>query len=175
MLSWVLDEWFWAMFEPIPTWLDFTFGQLCIWMSVNNDQMWLPRGNLSMNFKMNTMKRIISMNTTGFWLRQSKGSGVFLKPSCPSSVVHQSVNFFLCGDSLRRTNVLYKYGFGLIILKVIYKGQKGQNCSFFTLRLFSQQLSHNYLSLFMQEAFQWGTNELSKGIHITVFGKHFLI
>ena len=38
-----LNEWFWAMFEPTPTWPDFTFGQLFIWIGTNNDQILLPR------------------------------------------------------------------------------------------------------------------------------------
>ena len=39
-----LNEWFWAMFEPTPTWPDFTFGQLFICIGTNNDQILLPRG-----------------------------------------------------------------------------------------------------------------------------------
>ena len=26
------DEWLWAMFEPTPTWPNFDFGQLFIWI-----------------------------------------------------------------------------------------------------------------------------------------------
>ena len=32
MTSYGLDEWFWAMFEPTPTWPNFDFGQLCLWI-----------------------------------------------------------------------------------------------------------------------------------------------
>ena len=47
MTSERLDEWFWTMFEPTWTWIDFIFGQLFIWIGVNNDQIWLPRGYMS--------------------------------------------------------------------------------------------------------------------------------
>ena len=36
MTSYGLDEWFWAMFEPTWTWLNFTFGQLFMWIGVDN-------------------------------------------------------------------------------------------------------------------------------------------
>ena len=42
----MLDVWFWAMFES-PIWPDFTFGKLFIWIWANNDQLWLPRGQMS--------------------------------------------------------------------------------------------------------------------------------
>ena len=42
MTSEGLDEWFWGMFEPTSTWPNFTFGQLFLWIGVNNDQIWLP-------------------------------------------------------------------------------------------------------------------------------------
>ena len=37
-----LDEWFWAIFAP--TRLNFTFGQLFMWIGANNDQIRLPLG-----------------------------------------------------------------------------------------------------------------------------------
>ena len=37
MTSYVLDEWFWSMFEPTPTWPNFVFGQLFVWIVANND------------------------------------------------------------------------------------------------------------------------------------------
>ena len=40
----LLSSLFWSMFEPSPTWLDFTFGQFFIWTGVNNYQIWLHRG-----------------------------------------------------------------------------------------------------------------------------------
>ena len=43
----MLDVWFWAMFESTPIWPDFTFGKLFIWIWANNDQLWLPRGQMS--------------------------------------------------------------------------------------------------------------------------------
>ena len=36
MTSYVLDEWFWAMFEPTWTWPNFTFGRFCWWIGENN-------------------------------------------------------------------------------------------------------------------------------------------
>ena len=36
-----------AMFEPTPTWPNFYFGQLFIWIEANNDQICLPRGEIS--------------------------------------------------------------------------------------------------------------------------------
>ena len=39
-----LDGWFWAMFEPTPTWPNFDFGQLFMWIGANNDQIWLSGG-----------------------------------------------------------------------------------------------------------------------------------
>ena len=44
MISYGLDEWFWAMFEPTWTWPNFTFGQVFMWIGANNDQIWLPMG-----------------------------------------------------------------------------------------------------------------------------------
>ena len=43
-----LNEWFWAMFEPTPTWPDFTFGQLCLIGAIKGkyDQIMLNRGNI---------------------------------------------------------------------------------------------------------------------------------
>ena len=34
-------------FEQIITWPNFTFGQLCMWIGANNDQIWLPMGYMS--------------------------------------------------------------------------------------------------------------------------------
>ena len=42
--SYRLNEWFWAMFEPTPTWPNFDFDQLFMWIGPNNDQIWLPKG-----------------------------------------------------------------------------------------------------------------------------------
>ena len=36
-----------AMFEPTPTWPNFYLGQLFIWIEANNDQICLPRGEIS--------------------------------------------------------------------------------------------------------------------------------
>ena len=47
MTSYVLDEWFWAMFEPTWIWPNFTFGQLFMWIGANNDKVWLPMGYMS--------------------------------------------------------------------------------------------------------------------------------
>ena len=47
MTSYLLDEWFWAMFEPTWTWHNFTFGGLFMWIGPNNDQIWLPMGYTS--------------------------------------------------------------------------------------------------------------------------------
>ena len=47
MTSYGLDEWFWAMFELTWTWHNFTFGQLFMWIGANNDQIWLPMGEMS--------------------------------------------------------------------------------------------------------------------------------
>ena len=47
MPSWGLGEWFWAMFEPTPTWSNFDFGQIVMWIGAHNDQIWLPRGQMS--------------------------------------------------------------------------------------------------------------------------------
>ena len=47
MTSYGLDEWFWAMCEPTPTWPIFTFGQLFMWIGVSNDQIWLTLGYMS--------------------------------------------------------------------------------------------------------------------------------
>ena len=44
MTSYGLDEWFWAMFEPTWTLPNLTFGQICMWIGANNDQIWLPMG-----------------------------------------------------------------------------------------------------------------------------------
>ena len=44
MTSYGLDEWFWAMFEPIWTLSNFTFGKLFMWVEANNDQIGLPMG-----------------------------------------------------------------------------------------------------------------------------------
>ena len=30
------------MFEPTWTWPNFTFGQLCMWIGANYDQIWFP-------------------------------------------------------------------------------------------------------------------------------------
>ena len=64
------------------------------------------------------------------------GSGAFLMPIRPSYVVcRTSSNFHLSGWFIKNglitfllfgTNVLYKCGFGWIVLKVIFKGRKGQ-------------------------------------------------
>ena len=35
------------MFKPTPTWPNFDFGQLFIWIEANNDQIWLPRAEMS--------------------------------------------------------------------------------------------------------------------------------
>ena len=35
----LVDEWFWAMFEPTPTWPNFDFVQLFMWIEANNDQI----------------------------------------------------------------------------------------------------------------------------------------
>ena len=37
----------WAIFELTPTWQNFYFGQLFMWIEANNDQMCLPRGEMS--------------------------------------------------------------------------------------------------------------------------------
>ena len=47
MTSYLLDEWFWAMFEPTWSWPNFTFGQLFMWIGTNNDQIWLHMGYMS--------------------------------------------------------------------------------------------------------------------------------
>ena len=47
MTSYVLDDWFWAMFESTWIWPNFTFGQLCIWIGANNDQLLLHMGLIS--------------------------------------------------------------------------------------------------------------------------------
>ena len=47
MNSWRLGEWFWPMFEPTPTWHNFNFSQICMWIGTHNDQMWIPRGRAS--------------------------------------------------------------------------------------------------------------------------------
>ena len=39
------EQWFWAMFEPIPTWPNFNLGQIFMWTGVNNYQIWLPKGS----------------------------------------------------------------------------------------------------------------------------------
>ena len=39
-----LCEWLWGMSEPTPTWSNFDFGQFCMWMGANNNQIGLPRG-----------------------------------------------------------------------------------------------------------------------------------
>ena len=44
MTSYGLEKWFWAMFKPSPTWSNFAFGQLFVWIGVNNDQTWLSTG-----------------------------------------------------------------------------------------------------------------------------------
>ena len=41
------DEWFWAMLELIPTWPNFDFDQLFMWIGANHDQIRLPRGQTS--------------------------------------------------------------------------------------------------------------------------------
>ena len=38
-----LDEWFWAMFKPIPTWPNFDFGKLFIWFGENRWIFWEKR------------------------------------------------------------------------------------------------------------------------------------
>ena len=43
----LVDEWFWAMFEPTWTLPKLTFGQLFIWIGPNNDQIWLHMGQMS--------------------------------------------------------------------------------------------------------------------------------
>ena len=40
------DEWFWAMFEQTWTLPKLTFGRLFIWIGPNNDQIWLPMGQM---------------------------------------------------------------------------------------------------------------------------------
>ena len=35
----VLEKWFWAIFKPSPAWHNFAFGQLLMWIGVNNDQI----------------------------------------------------------------------------------------------------------------------------------------
>ena len=74
------DERFWAMFEPTPTWPNFHFGQLCMWMWVNNDQIWLPRGQMSAfekclnllptwpDFTFGQLVRWIGANNAQIWL-----------------------------------------------------------------------------------------------------------
>ena len=47
MTSYGLDDWFWAMFEPTPTWPNSTFGQLFLWIGANNDQILLHMGQMS--------------------------------------------------------------------------------------------------------------------------------
>ena len=44
MTSYGKDEWFWAIFEPTPTWPNFTFGQLVMWIRVNKDHICLSMG-----------------------------------------------------------------------------------------------------------------------------------
>ena len=44
MISLGLDEWFGAMFEPIPIWPNFDFGQLCMCIGANNGHIRLPIG-----------------------------------------------------------------------------------------------------------------------------------
>ena len=34
-----LDEWFWVMFEPTPTWFNFDFGQLFMWIGANKTRL----------------------------------------------------------------------------------------------------------------------------------------
>ena len=43
----MIEEWFWEMFEPTPTWPEFTFGQLARCIGANNDQICLPRGEMN--------------------------------------------------------------------------------------------------------------------------------
>ena len=38
-----LDEWSRAIFELTPTWPNFDFGNLLVWIGSNNDHLWLPR------------------------------------------------------------------------------------------------------------------------------------
>ena len=47
MTSYGLDEWFWAMFEPIWTWPNLAYGQLFMWIGANNYQTWLPMAYMS--------------------------------------------------------------------------------------------------------------------------------
>ena len=39
MTSYVLNEWFWAMFESTSTWPNFDFGQFYMLIGANNHQM----------------------------------------------------------------------------------------------------------------------------------------
>ena len=39
-----LEKWFWAIFKQGPTWPNFAFGQLFMWIEVNNDQTGLSMG-----------------------------------------------------------------------------------------------------------------------------------
>ena len=34
----------WEMFKPSPTWINFAFGKLFMWIGLNNDQTWLSMG-----------------------------------------------------------------------------------------------------------------------------------
>ena len=42
MTSYVLDEWYWTMFELTSTLPNFDFSQLVMWIGANNDQIGFP-------------------------------------------------------------------------------------------------------------------------------------
>ena len=47
LAGYMLDEWFWTMFELTPIWPNYTFGGLFMCIGVNDDQIWLPWGHAS--------------------------------------------------------------------------------------------------------------------------------
>ena len=72
--------------------------------------------------------------------------------------------FFFFGVQLPQegTHVLYKYGLAWIILKVIFKSQKGQLWLLFYFEAISQKLFDNLFLYLCTKLSKEGTNELSK-------------
>ena len=127
MPSWGLDEWFWAMFEPTPTWPN--FDQLSMWIWANNDQIGLPRGQMS-DFEhcLNWLGKF-SVARNQLYMAELSGREVscctlhhFLKKLVIKVFVYFGMNLPKDG-----TNQLPKAGFDWIAPKVIFisRGAEG--------------------------------------------------
>ena len=81
----------WSMFEPTPTWHNVTFGQLFVWIWIQNYKIWLFRASrLENRLQPYLIKRLVNWNVM-YW--GGGGGGLAVRHTLLSSL---SCNSFAC-------------------------------------------------------------------------------